>query len=521
MESFSISTALCLCITAVTFIASFTSAAEFAGGAGEPKIIVKSLAISDKALKLRYEIRNDSEHDIWLCDSLDLYRLIDFEVCMAEDSQDIIIRRRLSVPMKGFREQPIGRYVRLPSGKNITEYLLLPLPVKPQRVFLGVRKSKGTEYAKRLEIEIGFYSGDLPGIIFSMLDEEEKQDKGPYEPPIYPKTIRDWLGGSLYFNASNSEVWNRKEQTIIHWIDQNLKGEKVLRTIVDDLNIPYEEKEGKKEKPKISPPDISRSTLIEIHFQPSALEYFFPYYSDHNLISPSEKQNLQSLKTIVLDNQEKIKAFAYDVNFGVYSGGIVCERNTANVVCYYNDERITSFTIYDNSYIKNDQSQLFRYGAGLKNIMRMLMPQVQPIELQVLCASNLQNLWYMLRLYYKVPLDSSIKKEMLYPVPPKWCDDILKAYQTTGSSEESIEKVYKCLSAGEGKCHYAMNPNCKPNSPPDMVLLFETKAGWNQHGGPELFTFENHDPRGGCVLLNDGTVKFIRTEEELNQLRWK
>jgi hypothetical protein len=54
-----------------------------------------------------------------------------------------------------------------------------------------------------------------------------------------------------------------------------------------------------------------------------------------------------------------------------------------------------------------------------------------------------------------------------------------------------------------------------------MVLLFETKAGWNQHGGPELFTFDNHDPKGGCVLLNDGTVKFIRTKEELHQLRWK
>jgi hypothetical protein len=66
-----------------------------------------------------------------------------------------------------------------------------------------------------------------------------------------------------------------------------------------------------------------------------------------------------------------------------------------------------------------------------------------------------------------------------------------------------------------------MNPNCKPDSPPDMVLLFETKAGWNQHGGLELFTFDNHDPKGGCVLLNDGTVKFIRTPEQLQQLRWK
>lgn len=32
---------------------------------------------------------------------------------------------------------------------------------------------------------------------------------------------------------------------------------------------------------------------------------------------------------------------------------------------------------------------------------------------------------------------------------------------------------------------------------------------------------DNHDPKNDFVLLNDGTVKFIRTEEELHQLRWK
>ena len=70
---------------------------------------------------------------------------------------------------------------------------------------------------------------------------------------------------------------------------------------------------------------------------------------------------------------------------------------------------------------------------------------------------------------------------------------------------------------------YAMNPTSRGlgNSPKDMVFLFESKPGWNQHGGPELFTFDNHDPKGGLVLLNDGTVKFIRTKEEFKQLLWK
>jgi len=86
---------------------------------------------------------------------------------------------------------------------------------------------------------------------------------------------------------------------------------------------------------------------------------------------------------------------------------------------------------------------------------------------------------------------------------------------------EHTVKAYQCPGAGEGRCHYAMNSNCGADSPGEMVLLFETKAGWNQHGGPELFTFDNHDAQGGCVLLNDGTVKFIRTEQELHTLHWK
>ena len=66
-----------------------------------------------------------------------------------------------------------------------------------------------------------------------------------------------------------------------------------------------------------------------------------------------------------------------------------------------------------------------------------------------------------------------------------------------------------------------MNPNCQRNSPGDMVLLFETKAGWNRHGGSELFSFGNHDPWDGCVLLNDGTVLFVRTKRQLRRLRWE
>ncbi|MHC4464797.1 MAG: hypothetical protein ACYS30_25715 [Planctomycetota bacterium] len=52
-------------------------------------------------------------------------------------------------------------------------------------------------------------------------------------------------------------------------------------------------------------------------------------------------------------------------------------------------------------------------------------------------------------------------------------------------------------------------------------MVHQKSSTVNQHNRPELFTFDNHGPKSGCVLLNDGTVTFIPTTEELQQLRWK
>ena len=61
-----------------------------------------------------------------------------------------------------------------------------------------------------------------------------------------------------------------------------------------------------------------------------------------------------------------------------------------------------------------------------------------------------------------------------------------------------------------------------PKLGPVSMLKNEMQSEIKLHSnGPELFTFANHEPKGGCVLLNDGTVKFIRTEDELHALRWK
>jgi len=137
-----------------------------------------------------------------------------------------------------------------------------------------------------------------------------------------------------------------------------------------------------------------------------------------------------------------------------------------------------------------------------------------------------------------------------YPTPNKWCDLIVenagqtgppfccpatkhKTYYTTSEPIEKMdlprdiifitefnnveqERRYRYLVK---RSHYAMNPNCSPNSPPDIPLLFETEDGWNQFGGSELLTTKHHKDKGCNILFNDGSVKFIRPEY-VNGLKW-
>jgi len=129
---------------------------------------------------------------------------------------------------------------------------------------------------------------------------------------------------------------------------------------------------------------------------------------------------------------------------------------------------------------------------------------------------NLQTLKLSLDIY-------SYDNEGRYPTAEKWCD-LLKDYHL----EHKLVCPAKRMT-GE-RCSYAINPNCEPNSPPDMVLLFETKGGWNQFGGPELLSTENHPyvrdwfwgyRVTGCnILFNDGHFEFV-PKKRFHELKWK
>ena len=266
----------------------------------------------------------------------------------------------------------------------------------------------------------------------------------------------------------------------------------------------------------VSPPDLSSCTRIEIRYPRSTLDYFLPSSGiQDTVLSAKEKEYIKSIEFFTVNDPERIKAFSHDVSMGSYGGrmrGKIDAGMPVLVDCYRDDEHIISFTVF-GTLIITKSGRIFKYPRGLPNLEIIEPPEMQPFKMRFRCALNMQSIYTAGPLYKR--------KVSSYPKPAEWCDAVMQGRKHY-LSEERMTGHFKCPTAGEGKCHYAMNPNCEPNSPPDTVLLFETKAGWNQHGGPELFTFDNHDePTGGCVLLNDGTVKFVRTKEELLQLRWK
>ena len=152
---------------------------------------------------------------------------------------------------------------------------------------------------------------------------------------------------------------------------------------------------------------------------------------------------------------------------------------------------------------------IFIVGTTYVYHCRTVPQQVKKVK----CRSNLGRLYQALIIY------SNNYHGGKYPVPDKWCDLLIKSGANSDDSD-----IFACPAAKTPdyieQCHYAINPNAKLQSSPDMVLLFETKVGWNQSGGPELMTFENHDDKGCHVLFNNGSVEFI-TPEQAEELKWK
>jgi prepilin-type processing-associated H-X9-DG protein len=146
-------------------------------------------------------------------------------------------------------------------------------------------------------------------------------------------------------------------------------------------------------------------------------------------------------------------------------------------------------------------------------LMGMLMPALSKAEeaaLRAACTNNLRQISVTMQMY-------AIENDGKFPTADKWCDLLIKY-------AEVPPEGFRCKGAPQqDRSNYAMNKNLenvdRGSAPPDMVLVFESSPGWNQSGGPELLTTDNHRGDSCTVLFVDGHVEFIK-KQNLDELKW-
>ena len=149
-------------------------------------------------------------------------------------------------------------------------------------------------------------------------------------------------------------------------------------------------------------------------------------------------------------------------------------------------------------------------------VMAIMMPafaRTRTIAFRMVCAQNLSGISKAMRIYASDYNDT-------FPTPSKWCDLLVEHQNTSKHTFACPEALMKYRSADQ--CNFAMNKNVEKlggNVPSNTVLLFESAPGWNQTGGPEILTTDNHQGQGCNVLFVDGHVEFVKTEY-LSNLNW-
>jgi hypothetical protein len=143
------------------------------------------------------------------------------------------------------------------------------------------------------------------------------------------------------------------------------------------------------------------------------------------------------------------------------------------------------------------------------------------MPIRIHCVNNLRQLGMAVRIY-------STNNHGLFPPAETWCAAIQKEVGSTN--------VFQCGANPDLPCGYAFNARLagkKANEVnPQTVMIFESDAGWNASGGPELmlksprhkrrlFALVNTDLNTGVFVVGfaDGSVELLR-EAQLQRLRW-
>jgi prepilin-type processing-associated H-X9-DG protein len=154
-------------------------------------------------------------------------------------------------------------------------------------------------------------------------------------------------------------------------------------------------------------------------------------------------------------------------------------------------------------------------------VMLPALVRARDMGQRAVCMSNLKQLGVAAITY-------ADNNKGQYPTADKWCDLLEPYYGNNGNvliCPATRNKKYDYTKTidpnAKHQCSYAINPNAKRDCrfPAGTVFLFESNPGWNQSGGSELATTQNHGEKACNVLFCDGHVEFVHAED-INKLRW-
>jgi hypothetical protein len=125
------------------------------------------------------------------------------------------------------------------------------------------------------------------------------------------------------------------------------------------------------------------------------------------------------------------------------------------------------------------------------------------------CVNNLKQLGLAVRMY-------SVDHGDTFPYATNWCDAIQKNVGTP--------KVFQCPADPGLRCAFAYNRKLdgkiESEINPQTVIFFESRAGWNAAGGPELFAAHKHSTTGIAVGFADGSVRRL-PRSQFDTLHWE
>jgi hypothetical protein len=306
------------------------SAIQPGKGEGMPTIVsLGEPTVKGEVFEWRYQIRNESEQDIWICASMGVHCC---EAHLAEDDQTLRIRRRFDLrPDVLLGSNPSAIYVRLRGGQTRTELMSLQLPIQPKYVFAMHRPQRDVlEYAQRAVLEISYYCGDLPGMVFAMLhDTKTKRRTGrPLDTEREPSA---WFGQTSDFLRFNEGRGSKSEWIWIPYNHATLGGEQVMRLTAEGLHVSYLEQQRRVERPGLA------GYRIEMKFKMSPVDFFFPYATEQGLLNLDDRQYLQSLKSATIKDRDTLRCLAHEIAES-FQDAFVWEHGAVELTGWRDDE---------------------------------------------------------------------------------------------------------------------------------------------------------------------------------------